>query len=280
MRATRRAAAPGIVAIVALGALLAACGGGGGGGGDGRDGVATGPMPEAMCGPGLRPAAAAYERRTGAFRWVACTEDATARRTIAGATDDVVTVAFEASGRQRLLLDLDARTGAVRGTRTEAYQYEQVRGCGPDPRIAGVVVDGVCISGGQDDPLVATDASTRAMLWTAPDAHPVYDDIWAIGDGAVYLIDNRQAALIGYELRTGHERWRRSVVPYRSGWPWIVEDDVVYCIWNNLTLVSTRDGHTIWRTDYHDAEYPRLTDVAPTAGAVVVAFSDVASGGD
>lgn len=278
MRATRRAAVPGIVAIVALGALLAACGDDGGGGA--HDGVATGPVPEAMCGVGLRPAAASYERGTGVFRWVACTEDAKARRTIAAATDDVVTVAFEASGRERLLLDLDARTGAVRGTRTEARRYEPIRGCGADPGIAGVVVDGVCISGGQDDPLVATDASTRATLWTAPDAHPVYDDIWAVGDGAVYLIDNRQAALVGYELRTGRERWRRSMVPYRSGWPWIVENGVVYCIWNNLTLVSTRDGHTIWRTDYPDAAYPRLTDVAPTAAAVVVAFSDVASGGD
>ena len=63
-------------------------------------------------------------------------------------------------------------------------------------------------------------------------------------------------------------------------WPWYVDGNVLYAIRTNLALISTADGSTIWRTDYPDVEFPRITGVRANSDTVFVAFSTLASGGD
>ena len=77
------------------------------------------------------------------------------------------------------------------------------------------VIDGVQLTGGQDDPMVGVDAATSETLWTQP-GHLVYDDVWAVGDGAVFAMETflgdgspKPPALVGYEVATGDVRWRR-----------------------------------------------------------------------
>jgi outer membrane protein assembly factor BamB len=239
-------------------------------------GVATGPTSQEMCAPGQTPALAAYERRTGAYQWSTCTPVADERRDVVDATSDAVslrTIDYSNSG-PRTITVVDARTGATRSTSADPSVGET------RPTLC---VDGVCISGGQDDPMVATDAKTQKVLWTQPDAHPVYDDIWAVGDGAVYAIHSPRGAaptLAAYEIRTGRTRWRRSVAPYTDAAPWLVRNGVLFSIWNNLTLVSTADGSVLWHTAFPMAEFPRVTGVRANADQVFVAFSPIASDGD
>jgi hypothetical protein len=51
-------------------------------------------------------------------------------------------------------------------------------------------------------------------LWTQPGSPP-YDDVWAIGDGAVFVVDGNLSAgggrIVAYELDSGEMRWERSV---------------------------------------------------------------------
>lgn len=149
----------------------------------------------------------------------------------------------------------------------------------------GTVVDGVRITGGQDDPTSATDEKTGKVLWTQPGSPP-YDDVWAIGDGAVFVMDGKgpaQARLVAYEVTSGATRWAlEGVNPYgpTMGWPWYAEGKELFTIWSNLAVISTRDGKTRWHTNYPQAQYPRMTGVRANSDLVFVAFSSVRSGGD
>ena len=51
-------------------------------------------------------------------------------------------------------------------------------------------------------------------------------------------------------------------------------------MWTNVALIATDDGSTIWRTDYPEAQFPRMTGLASNDHSVFVAFSAVPSGGD
>ena len=51
---------------------------------------------------------------------------------------------------------------------------------------------------------MATDAATGTELWRNDD-HLVYDDVWAVGDGAVYMNHQTgsESTVVAYELTTG-----------------------------------------------------------------------------
>ena len=138
------------------------------------------------------------------------------------------------------------------------------------------------MEGGQDDPTTARDASTGEKLWTQPGS-PAYDDLWAAGDGAVYVSDGQGGLgprlLTAYELTSGEVRWQNEPTAEQF-LPWHVSNGVLFTIWSNLALISTEDGSTIWRTQYPAVEFPRMTGVRANSVSVFVAFSSIRSGGD
>jgi hypothetical protein len=228
-----------------------------------------------MCGAEGLPAVAAYDLSTGVFRWVACSA-ADVRRGVVEASDDAVYL--EVSSNTQGLVAYDAADGTALpdGGPAESQPTLPDR-TGPSP---SPVVDGVRIEGGQDDPTSAVDDATGDVLWTKPGS-PAYDDVWAVGDGAVYVI-NRQGTprLVAYELTSGDVRWETELDPTDVSWPWHVDNDVLFAIWTNLVVISTDDGSTIWHTQYPVVDFPRMTGVRANSDTVFVAFSSVASGGD
>jgi outer membrane protein assembly factor BamB len=221
---------------------------------------------------------AAYNRKNGALRWAVCASK-NLRRDVLSATDKLVYLVEypTTTPGSPTVTAYDVETGKAAPSATLPSTPLRT---GP---FEGVVVDGVRISGGQDDPTSAVDESTGKTLWTKPGSPP-YDDVWAIGDNAVFVIDRgATAALIGYELKTGATRWQLSgIQPYGAamGWPWHVDGKDLFAIWSDLAVISTRDGKTRWHTSYPVAEFPRMTGVRANAALVFVAFSSVPSGGD
>ena len=258
-------------------AFASSCGddGGGTGGAEGTASNTTRP-----CAQEGQPALAAYNRKTGALKWAVCATD-NVRRDVLQATDKAVYLAT-------------SERGTAKVTAYDTASGEELPDGGPanerpasTPRTGpyeNPAVDGVRIEGGQDDATSAVDASTGKVLWSQPGSPP-YDDVWAIGDGAVFVINRRGPTppqLVAYELKSGATRWKLDGVdPYGAmGWPWFVEGKEVFTIWSNLAVISTRDGKTRWQTNYPRAEFPRMTGVRANATLVFVAFSSIASGGD
>jgi outer membrane protein assembly factor BamB len=116
------------------------------------------------------------------------------------------------------------------------------------------VVDGVTISGGQDDPTSASDANGR-VLWSQP-GHWVYDDVAAIDDGAVFALEFLDAGgsqLVAYEIDTGELRWSTPGDSYRVPFelsPWVADDGQLFAGWTNVHVRNTTDGTPIWSTDW------------------------------
>ena len=105
--------------------------------------------------------------------------------------------------------------------------------------------------------MIALDTKTGDRLWTYP-ATLVYDDVWAISDGAVYLAGRDGTTAV--DVRTGDVRWVTPTVdPPDRPWPWHATDGRVFTIWNNLVVMSTDDGSVLWRTEYPVVEFPRMT---------------------
>jgi PQQ-like domain len=243
----------------------------------------TSPAPTEMCDTDMAPAVAAYELATGVFKWAACAS-AGVRRGVLQASDDAVYVeVVEPNTGDQQLVAYDAADGTVLPDGGPAGGRPTL----PDRTVylpsAGVVVDGVRVQGGQDDPTTAVDDATGDVLWTHPGS-PAYDDVWAVGDGAVYVI-NRQstdgsARLVAYELRSGAVRWEIESDPTDVVWPWHVDGDSLFAIRTNLALISTDDGSTVWRTQYPVVPFPRMTGVQANSDTVFVAFSSIPSGGD
>ena len=256
--------------MVAVVLVASACG-------DDTDAVESGPSPTEMCSGGEQPVLVAYELASGAFKWAACSSGAV-RRDLLEASEEIVYLQDTGHGEP---VAYDAADGTVVSERGPAEGVPTVpSSTGASP---SVVVDGVRIEGGQDDPTTAFDDDSGARLWSHPGS-PAYDNLWAVGDGAVYVI-NRQLnsgvpQLVAYELTTGDTRWTIEHDPADELWPWHVDDGVLFAIWNNLALISTDDGSTIWRTHYPIVEFPRMTGVRANSDSVFVAFSAVASGGD
>jgi len=248
--------------------------------------------PVSMCEAGQAPVVAAYDADTGKHRWVACADEQGYAKVLA-ATGSRVFVALGGGPRRNLIdeqavvLGLDAKNGDEVWRGTEAKYKQQL------PKDAEVlsseppVVGGVRLTGGQDDPLVAFDTKTGKQRWSEPDAHLVYDDVWAVGDGAVFAVDGgefregvRNTHVVGYEIATGKVRWERMVNGYL--WPWHVQGDRLFVLWDNLEVVDTDDGRTVWKTGYKSPEsgFPRMTGVVANDDLVFVSFTTVASGGD
>ena len=258
-----------IVGAMALAATLLApaCGD------DAGDGT-SGPPPADMCPEGEELALAAYDLESGEFRWATCSTT-TARHSVADASDEVVYLEVDGGTEFRGYSAADGTELPAGGTAPAPSR--------PTDTTTSPVVDGVRIEGGQGDPTTAFDDDTGAVLWTQPGS-PAYDDLWAVGDGAVYVVNQQVESgfpqLVAYELTSGETRWSMQQDMADELWPWHVDDGVLFAVWNNLALIATDDGSTIWRTDYPAVEFPRMTDVDTNSDTVFVAFSSIASGGD
>jgi outer membrane protein assembly factor BamB len=141
----------------------------------------------------------------------------------------------------------------------------------------GPAADGVVVWGGQDDPTSALDAATGVTRWTAPGSPP-FDDVWAVGDGAVYVVDSSSGELVAYELTDGTVRWRQAFDGERYSWPWHVAGQSLFTMWTNLDVLSTVDGTPQWATNYPTTDLPRMSGAATNTTTVAVAFTTEPAG--
>ena len=90
----------------------------------------------------------------------------------------------------------------------------------------------------------------------------------------------RNTHVVGYEIATGKVRWERMMEGYL--WPRYVKGDRLFVLWDNLEVVDTDDGRTVWKTGYKSpaSGFPRMTGVIANDDLVFVSFTTVASGGD
>jgi outer membrane protein assembly factor BamB len=241
---------------------------------------ASGAVPAEMCAAPAKPALAAYDRKTGTHKWSVCASDS-ARRELLAASDKFVYLTVSDRGPAKLVAYDMAGKEVPDGGPAEGRPELPTFPTGPHE---GIIVGAIRVTGGQDDPTTVVDHATGRFLWSQPGSPP-YDDVWAIGDDAVYVIDRNGASsprLVAYELSSGKTRWQiDNVDPYGTiGWPWHVDGDLLFTIWSNLAVFSTRDGKTVWQTNYPKVEFPRMTGVRANSTLVFVAFSSIASGGD
>ena len=106
----------------------------------------------------------------------------------------------------------------------------------------------------------------------------VYDDAWAVGNGAVFAVE--QPALVAYEVATGDVRWRRDLAEYL--WPWHATGEWLLVMWNNLQVAATDDGSVLWDTAYPETPtgFPRMMGRLANSDSVFVSFTSESSGGD
>lgn len=282
-----------VLASVALLVAVGACGDDTGSTASGGVGPVAEPSPlpapatlAELCPDGEAPVLAAYSLDHGRFQWATCSTEQL-RHDVQAVTEDAVFVGVTRSSpfeQWTVAYDPDDGTELPDGGPTDGRPEPPPPFTG-DPSVFFPEVDGVRIEGGQDDPTTAVDVATGERLWTQPGSPP-YDDVWAVGDGAVFVIDRTSVdatRLVAYEVDDGEVRWQLDDIdPYGTelGWPWHVQDDVLFTIWSNLALLSTDDGTTIWRTDYPVVELLRMTGVRADDDTVYVAFSSTPSGGD
>jgi outer membrane protein assembly factor BamB len=89
------------------------------------------------------------------------------------------------------------------------------------------------------------DGATGETLWTQP-GQPSYGELWAIGDGGVYVLDAMRNT-IAYDLDDGSVRWTTA---QRLGEPQLVINDGVVVLWeDSLAMLSTHDGSVRWALD-------------------------------
>jgi hypothetical protein len=220
------------------------------------------PEPSTETSTNAGPIYCAYDRSTGQLSWSVAVQASVELDQFDGGSVDGQTLIVVPG-----LLALDAHTGAQLWAAARS----------PGGGTLGPVSDGFIVWGGQDDPTSALDTTDGEVVWTKPGS-PAYDDVWAAGDGAVYVtLDN---AIVAYELASGAERWRRP--NGAMSLPWDVSGETIFAMWNNLEALSTKDGSTRWVTDYAvDAfGFPRMTGIASHGSVVIVGFGTVASGGD
>ena len=262
------------LAVVAL--PVAACG-------SSAAAFSAGPNPVDMCPSGQSPVVVAYDRTTGSYQWSACLEGHRLYLALAASDDTVyvTTPSPPASINRPSYIAFDAATGDQRWI-GDRERYEEEVADGADVTLAQpAAYDGVTLTGGQDDPLVAYDTETADELWRAP-GHLPYDDVWAVGDGAVFVTDccdSGHEIVVAYELASGDVRWRNSTLP---GPAWHVQGDRLLALWFNLAAVDTRSGDVVWETDYPDppSGFPRMIGAVANADSIFVSFTGEASGGD
>jgi outer membrane protein assembly factor BamB len=112
------------------------------------------------------------------------------------------------------------------------------------PSAADATVVGVA-SSAPNATLTSLELATGEPLWTQP-GQPSYGELWAIGDGGVYVLD-QTGETVAYELDDGTVRWS---VQQRLGMPQLVINDGVVLLWEtSLAMLSTVDGSVRWALD-------------------------------
>ena len=246
-------------------------------------GGAGGRRPAAMCDAPESVTLVAYALADGAYRWHLCGTGSTWYDLVAASSDTVYVSDIGSSSSD--VLAIDASTGAVTATLSRAEVFAEVPDDAATPMHAAPHLEDVRLSGGQDDPLVAVDAATGAALWSANDPL-AYDDVWAVGDGAVYMghvepngDELPTPSLRAYELRTGAVRWE---VPMTTGayYPWWFGDGLVFALWTDVTVVASDTGEVLWATDYATDTFPGMRGVLANDDTAFVTFTSQWGGGD
>ncbi len=226
----------GVSALVAVSALvLAACGDSTT---DGDAATVGGPAPSEMCTAPQVPVIANYDLVSGDHRWHVC-GDPEPWYSLEAATVDTVYVGASFNLAEPIVIALDAATGVEQWRGDLDRMNEELPEDAARPISDPPTIDGVALTGGQDDPLVATDAATGTELWRNDD-HLVYDDVWAVGDGAVYMNHQTgsESTVVAYELTTGDIRWERSLG--EESYPWWFDGERVFSSWTNVSRATDR----------------------------------------
>ena len=129
------------------------------------------------------------DRSSGSEKWHVAVTVTTGAGGYQGGSVDGDTVILDPA-----MVALDARSG------DELWRMTDQPG-NSDPAF-GPAADGVIVSGGQGSPTSGVDTSSGAVLWTQP-GWPPYSDVWAVGDGAVYVVDMTTSEMVAYELSDG-----------------------------------------------------------------------------
>lgn len=143
---------------------------------------------------------------------------------------------------------------------------------------------GLTVTGGQDDRLIVSNSTTGDEIWSTPD-FLAYDDVWAVGDGAIFMAHRAAApdstgigSLRAYELETGEIRWETE--SHVKSYPWWVADGRVFSIWTDLTALTTTAGDVLWTTDYGTQDFPGMRGVLANDDTVFVSFANGWGSGD
>jgi outer membrane protein assembly factor BamB len=122
--------------------------------------------------------------------------------------------------------------------------------------------------------VIVVDATTGTQLWTRPGAES-YGDLWALGDGAVYVnvLGGMPPDVVAYELESGDERWRRSLDMTLPKDPQQVADDAVVLLWDALAVLSTADGATRWTVPAPTNPEALMSSVGHNAASIFVSYN-------
>jgi outer membrane protein assembly factor BamB len=167
------------------------------------------------------------------------------------------------------LIAVDASTGATFWTGPRLDHPTAA-----DGYVVGYVHSGMGSPSGPNFEVVVVDAATGEQLWSQP-GRESYGDLWAIGDGAVYVNDIGDDSLpdvVAYELDSGDERWRRSTDPVLSD-PQQVVDGGVVLLWTDLAVLSTTDGTTRWTTPASVSPETPMSSVGHNSASIFVTFN-------
>jgi outer membrane protein assembly factor BamB len=116
---------------------------------------------------------------------------------------------------------------------------------------------------------VTLEAATGIERFRATGA-PSYGEIWAVGDGAVHVIDP-QAGIVAYDLATGAVRWSRPLDERLYGQPQLVLGSRLILLWEaQLAVLETSTGSTWWLVDRPLAT-SWTNSVGANTGSVIVA---------
>jgi outer membrane protein assembly factor BamB len=264
-----------VEALIVLGTvMLAACTSGG------DVPIAGGPAPSEMCIAPLVPVLASYDLVSGAHMWHVCGEPEP-WYSLEATTEDTVYVGASFDLAAPIVIALDTETGVERWRGDLDRMNDELPDDAALPMTDPPTVDGVALTGGQDDPLVATDAASGTELWRNDD-HLVYDDVWTVGDGAVFMNHQTgsESTVVAYELATGDVRWEQALGD--EAYPWWVDGDRVFSSWTNVTAMRTDDGSVIWTSDYPRTEtgFPAPRAVITNDTSVFVSFASGFGSGD
>jgi outer membrane protein assembly factor BamB len=154
-----------------------------------------------------------------------------------------------------ITLAIDATTGAVlwEGSRLDhpTAAEDRVVGVSGSARVA------------------ALDLADGSSAWVQPGS-PSYGEIWALGDGAAYVVGER--GVLAYELSTGTLRWTAERAP---GMPQAAVEDGVAVMWESVIgVLEAEDGSIRWsRVD--PVGVPYMDSLAVSDELVVVGVNSL-----